>query len=298
MISKISLGLMVASALLTSLPAKAQIAPIQDQVQKPKVFFLEDQPYGDDDKQTLDMYLPSYPINTKNRPAILMVHGGAWTFGDKSDSIFTSNKFSRWVPNGMVFASTNYRSLNNAKPNDQARDVAKAIALVQRKMLAWGGDPSNVILMGHSSGAYLASLLASNPQIAFEEGAKPWLGIIAVNPIGLDTIDLMQNDSNYAERDAFGSDQNYWASVSPIHIMQPSKSPVLFVCSIVEAPDNCATSEAFKLKGLELARSTEIIKLELDEFDMIDSLGLSSQYTNIVEGFIFKLFKNNPVNQK
>lgn len=298
MILKNTLSLIVASALLTSLPAKAQIAPIQDQVQKPKVFFLEDQPYGDDDKQTLDMYLPSYPINTKNRPAILMVHGGAWTFGDKSDSIFTSHKFSRWVPNGMVFASTNYRSLNNAKPNDQARDVAKAIALVQRKMLAWGGDPSNVILMGHSSGAYLASLLASNPQIAFEEGAKPWLGTIAVNPIGLDTIDLMQNDSNYAERDAFGSDQNYWASVSPMHIMQPSQSPVLFVCSIVERPDNCATSEAFKLKGQALSRSTEIIKLDLDEFDMIDTLGLSSQYTNIVEGFIFKLFKNNPVNQQ
>lgn len=288
----------MACLLTASLPIKAQIAPNKTQSDKPQVFLLQDQAYGADAKQKLDIYLPSFPVSAKNRPAILMVHGGAWTFGDKKDGISVTNKLSRWVPNGILFASTNYRSINNAKPNRQARDVAKAIALMQRKMKAWGGEPSNIILMGHSSGAYLASLLAANPQVAYEEGATPWLGTVAVNPTGLDTIDLMENDSNYAERNAFGSDRNYWASVSPIHVMQASDTPMLFVCSTLEKPDNCATSEAFKIKANEFSRKTEIIKLELDEADMIDSLGLSSQYTNVVEGFIYNLFKSNPANMK
>ena len=297
MLSKKLRNLMLVASLIGISESHAQIAPHVSQGAQPQIFLLPDQLYGNDEKQKLDIYLPSFPINTKNRPAILMVHGGAWTFGDKTDAISTSNKMTRWVPNGILFASTNYRSILNAKPNRQARDVAKAMVLIQRKMRAWGGDPSNVVLMGHSSGAYLASLLAANPAIAFEEGVKPWLATVAVNPIGLDTIDLMENDSNYAEREAFGSDQNYWASVSPLHTMQSSSIPLMLVCSTLEKPDNCASSEAFKLKGQEITRRTDIIKVALDEADMIDALGLSSEYTNVVEGFIYELFKKNPANQ-
>jgi len=298
MVSKIIRRLLLAASVILSIQSQAQIAPLNATGAKPQIFVLEDQAYGVHEKQKMDIYLPSFPINTKNRPAILMVHGGAWTLGDKTDAISISNKLTRWVPNGIIFASTNYRSILKAKPNRQARDVAKAMALIQRKMKAWGGDPSNVVLMGHSSGAYLASLLAANPDIAYEEGAQPWLGTIAVNPIALDTIDLMENDSNYAERDAFGSDHNYWASVSPLHVLQASSTPVLFVCSTIETPDNCNSSETFKLKAKELSRTTKIIKIALEESDMIDSLGLSSQYTNVVEGFIYDLFKKNPINQK
>lgn len=298
MLSTLFRGLLLSASILSSVQLQAQIARQSTIEPKPQIFLLEDQAYGVHNKQKLDIYLPSFPINTKNRPAILMVHGGAWTIGDKTDAISISNKLTRWVPNGIVFASTNYRSILSAKPNRQARDVAKAMALIQRKMKAWGGDPSNLVLMGHSSGAYLASLLAAKPSIAYEEGVKPWLGTVAVNPIALDTIDLMENDSNYAERDAFGADHNYWASVSPLHVLQESSIPVLFVCSTTELPDNCASSEAFKLKAKEMARSTDIIKVALEESEMINSLGLSSQYTNVVEGFIYQLFKKNPANQK
>lgn len=298
MVSKLFSSLLLTASIISSTQLPAQIAPQTTIGPKPQIFLLENQAYGVHEKQKMDIYLPSFPINAKNRPAILMVHGGAWTLGDKTDAISISNKLTRWVPNGIVFASANYRTILNAKPNRQARDVAKAMALIQRKMKAWGGDPSNVVLMGHSSGAYLTSLLAAKPSIAYEEGAQPWLGTIAVNPIALDTIDLMENDSNYAERDAFGSDQNYWASISPIHVLQESSIPVLFVCSTTELPDNCASSETFKLKAKELSRSTDIIKVALDESEMINSLGLSSQYTNVVERFIYDLFKNNPTNQK
>lgn len=298
MISKILKSYVIGSAIVLSSVSFGQIAPSTNTSQNAKIFVLKDQPYGADEKQTLDIYLPSFPVNTKNRPAILMVHGGAWTLGDKTDAITISNKLTRWVPNGIIFASTNYRSLFNAKPNRQARDVAKAIAMLQRKMKAWGGEPSNVILMGHSSGAYLASLLSANPNIAYEEGATPWLATVAVNPIALDTIDLMENDSNYAERDAFGEDHNYWASVSPLHVLQASPTPILFVCSTLVSPDNCQSSQAFKLKGQSLSRNTDIIKVALEESDMIDALGLSSQYTNAVESYFHKLFKNNPANYK
>src|SRR5688572_15160874 len=75
------------------------------------VALKNDVAYGDDVRQRMDVYMPLQP---KDAPVIVMVHGGAWRLGDKSDVLVVENKVARWVPNGFIFISINYRMLPKA----------------------------------------------------------------------------------------------------------------------------------------------------------------------------------------
>ncbi len=144
----------------------------------------------------------------------------------------------------MVFflASTNYRLSPFAKPMAQARDVAKALASFQRKLTAWGGDPSKVIVMGHATGGYLASLLAVSPHIVKEEGVLPWLGTVVIDSLSLDVVSTMEKDKSNEYENIFGKDLTYWRSVSPLHHLKEIQYPLLLVCSTIQSQKNLCIS--------------------------------------------------------
>jgi acetyl esterase/lipase len=131
---------------------------------------LRDVAYGSDPAQRMDVYLPP---DAKNAPVLLLVHGGAWRIGDKAHGRVVENKVARWVPQGFVVVSVNYRMLPGADPRVQADDVALALATAQRQAPAWGGDPAKFVLMGHSAGAHLVSLLDAQPARAQRRRRTP-----------------------------------------------------------------------------------------------------------------------------
>src|SRR6185312_10943064 len=131
--------------------------------------------YGDDPAQRMDVYLPPRP---ERAPILLMVHGGGWRRGDKDNARVVGNKIARWLPKGVIFVSVDYRMMPDAKPLTQSEDVARALAKVQDLAPGWGGDPANIILMGHSAGAHLVALITAAPEIAAAQGAKPWKGAV------------------------------------------------------------------------------------------------------------------------
>jgi len=144
--SRMTYGLVL--ALCLALPAGAQAR------------VLRDLPYGGDAAQTLDVYLPDA---AKDAPVIVMVHGGGWRTGDKASNTVWQNKAAHWLPRGSVFVSLNTRLLPEADPLTQAGDVARALGFVQGHAKDWGGDPDQVVLMGHSAGAHLVALLGADP---------------------------------------------------------------------------------------------------------------------------------------
>lgn len=124
------------------------------------VKLISDMAYGPDEKQRMDVYIPAM---AKGAPVIFMVHGGAWRVGDKAGRGVVENKVARWVPKGIIFISANYRLLPGADPLVQAGDIALAMAKAQANAEKWGGDPAKFVLMGHSAGAHLVSLVSANP---------------------------------------------------------------------------------------------------------------------------------------
>ena len=93
---------------------------------------LRNVPYGPDKLQAMDVYLPAESnVEAKAAPVILMVHGGAWRFGDKRYPPVFENKVARWVPKGFIFVSVNYPMVPESDPVEQADDIARALAAVQ-----------------------------------------------------------------------------------------------------------------------------------------------------------------------
>ena len=59
-------------------------------------------------KQMMDVYFPSKPLaDQKNAPLMVMVHGGAWSIGDKNNTAVIKNIVDYWGQRGWIFISIN-----------------------------------------------------------------------------------------------------------------------------------------------------------------------------------------------
>jgi len=120
---------------------------------------LTNQAYGTDAAQKMDIYLPPGRSSDSTK-LIVLVHGGAWVTGDKTD-------FSSFIPilqqrlSTYAIANINYKLATNTSNHfpSQENDMKAAINfLVQQS-----GNYSithKMVLLGASSGAHLATLQA------------------------------------------------------------------------------------------------------------------------------------------
>ena len=128
-------------------------------------------------RHRLDVY---QPVGVKDAPVLMFVHGGAWRFGSKAFHPNIGNTFAR---RGIVTVSINYRLTPRVKHPEHVRDVARAFAWIKKNITNYGGNPKRVFLCGHSAGAHLVALLATNEKYLGEAGHKTdaIAGVIAVS---------------------------------------------------------------------------------------------------------------------
>lgn len=243
---------------------------------------VRDVPYGKDDLQRMDVYLPP---QAENAPVIFMVHGGGWRRGDKGAESVVENKMTRWVPKGFIFISTNYRMLPKTAPVEQAQDIASALAFAQGKAASWGGDPAKFIIMGHSAGAHLVALLVASPAMALKAGVHPWLGTLSLDSAALDVVQTMEAKHYRLYDKAFGSDPAYWKAASPYHALTETATPFLAVCS-TRRSDSCPQATRFAAKATSLKVRASVLEQDLSHKDINQNLGMEGRYTDAVETFM------------
>jgi arylformamidase len=249
------------------------------------VTLRQDIAYGADPAQGIDVYLPSKPDRA---PILVMVHGGAWRLGDKDNARVVDNKVARWVPKGIIFVSVNYRMMPEAEPLTQAEDVARALAKVQDLAPGWGGDPANIILMGHSAGAHLVALITAAPEIATGQGAKPWKGSVLLDS-GAPDVPAIMNAQHWPLYDkAFGDDPAKWRAASPFHRLAGPTLPMLAVCRNGRR-DSCPANQAFAAKARQLGGRIDVLPMPLSHSEINEQLGLPGAYTERVERFMRQL---------
>jgi len=253
----------------------------------PDIQVVRDIAYGADNEQRFDVYLPR-AAQGQNAPVILMVHGGGWYRGDKAMKAVVENKASYWVGKGYVFISTNYRLLPKAAPLEQAEDVARALAVAQRRAASWGGDPSRFILMGHSAGAHLVALLASAPEKARQHGAQAWLGTVMLDSAALDVVTVMEQRHARLYDNAFGDDRQSWRRASPYHQLSAGAAPMLMVCS-TQRPAACPQAEQFAARAATLGIRAQVSRQDLSHREINMLLGEAGRYTAAVDAFIRSL---------
>lgn len=238
--------------------------------------------YGADPAQRLDVYRPA---KAAGAPILIMVHGGGWITGDKANPGVIDAKAAHWLPKGYILVSVNYRLAPQANPMAQANDVANAIAFVQAHAGAWGGDPARVVLMGHSAGAHLITLLAADPGIAKSAGVKPWLGTIALDSAAYSVVDLMQRQHLGLYDQAFGADQQMWRAASPTLVLRSAPAPMLLVCSTKRA-DSCPQAETFAVKVKALNGRATVVPVDMTHADINHLVGPDGNYTATIDKFL------------
>ena len=193
----------------------------------PGVSIAADVPYvvrpGADQRQTsLDVYVPAAAAGL---PVLMYVHGGGWASGDK-DAV--GAKAAYFTAHGFVFVSINYRLIPAAWPAQQAADVAQAVAWVRENIGGYGGDRARLFVLGHSAGAHLTALIASDETYLHEAGLGPGAlrGVILLDSAAYDVEQLMHSPEGQTEpfRPAFGDDPARWRQVSPRAKIGPGKS--------------------------------------------------------------------------
>ncbi len=110
----------------------------------------------------------------KNRPAILIIHGGGWSAGSKNDMVYRTLMVD-YAMKGYVVANMNYRLMQEAEPPACIEDVRCAIRWMKANAQNIGIDPSRIGTYGHSAGAHLSLMAGVAAQSkAFADDKDPW----------------------------------------------------------------------------------------------------------------------------
>ena len=174
--------------------------------------------YGSDPAQALDFLAAR--TGDGNAPLVLFVHGGGWTNGSK-DNATGRYKASHYTQAGYAFATIDYRLVPQATVEQQAQDVADALAHLLARAPELGIDPDRVVLMGHSAGAHLVALVGTDPQYMRKAGLSLDAidGIVALDGAAYDVPRQVADnrvpllEKRYAA--AFGSDAARQRALSP-----------------------------------------------------------------------------------
>ncbi len=136
-------------------------------------------------RHVLDIYTPDKPA-AGALPVIFWVHGGGWQAGDKSDVALKPKVLTE---RGFIFVSTNYRLLPEVGMAELMGDAAKSLGWVHRNIARYGGDPARIFVGGHSAGAQVAALLATDDRYLKKEGV-PFAVLKGCIPVDGDTYDI------------------------------------------------------------------------------------------------------------
>ncbi|MBQ3726004.1 MAG: carboxylesterase family protein [Selenomonadaceae bacterium] len=135
---------------------------------------------GEEDSSTVPQSEDCLTLNIwtrgggKNKPVMVWIHGGAFSFESTSDPIYYGSNFA--AAQDVVIVTFNYRinvfGFLNFSEIDSAyedsgylgmKDQVAALAWVKENIAEFGGDPNNITVFGESAGAMSILLLAVTP---------------------------------------------------------------------------------------------------------------------------------------
>ncbi len=239
-----AIGLLAAAGVILAIPAVAAAATPHLGI----AYDLDGSPApAPPSLNQLDLYTPDGTDAADSRPVVVYVHGGGWRAGDKSNQL--AKKIELFTDAGYVFASVNYRlspdPIEASYPADRIRfpdhpaDVGESLAWIERNIAPYGGDPSRILLIGHSAGAHLVSLVSTDPSFVETYGMDP-RHLIGTVPLDTDAFDVSERIANGSAQakalfyNAFATPaedatDDSWGQASPINFATPEDPEFLLV---------------------------------------------------------------------
>jgi len=249
---------------------------------------------------SLDIYKPAFA--TKECPVIVFVHGGNWFQGDKGG---LDHKAKYFTKSGWILVNVNYRLSPEVMHPVHTQDVAKAIAWVYYNITNYKGDSDKIFIIGYSSGAHIAALVATDEKYLKGEGLGLEIlkGIILLESayydipkrIASEPYDLTMHQM------AFGDNPDLWYDASPINHIEKDKNIPSFLLVHTELNERhhfqaVGLAQALQRSGI-FART--YYAKDKDHVSLNNDLGKQDDNTTkAIWKFLNEIYNENRKNQK
>ncbi len=131
--------------------------------------------FGGGHGSKLDVYVPN--DNKPNHPVIIYFYGGGWRMGTKEMYRFTADAFTS---RGYVVVIPDYVKYPQYKFPVWQDESARAVAWVHNNIDKYQGDSGHINVLGHSAGAQIGALLATDNQYMKRAGGdRSWIKAFA-----------------------------------------------------------------------------------------------------------------------
>ena len=256
-------GVAVEVAQVPALAAEAYASPHTAEMPNP-VYRLSDIPFlGADRKEKLDLYYPSGDLRP-NRGAVVFIHGGGFTGGDKAEyrSASVSADLCRA---GYVVVSCNYVLGSKDKPGVWPQNIAdcrNAVRWVRVHAKELGVDPARIAVAGGSAGGYLALMVGLSDDRT-GPGGDPAAKISAKVSGVIDMYGVV-NFSKHGKGDVPGVSAEAQQAYLPTYQADMRDPPVLILHGTADTTVDIAQSD-------ELAAALVIAKLRFDYIRVTDA---------------------------
>jgi acetyl esterase/lipase len=176
-----------------------------------------------------DVFRPPQPL--PDRKAVLLLHGGGWARGDRSQLRGYGIQLGRL---GYLCVASEYRLSGEAKWPAQIHDVKACLRFMRSESQALGIDPQSIAVSGNSAGGHLALMAAATPDLPeFEgEGGNPGAGtaVQACVAFYAPTLLLARSEDRVPGLFAAGANEDVVRAASPLHYAaKPGFPPTLLL---------------------------------------------------------------------
>jgi acetyl esterase/lipase len=236
-------ALLICSALLTGCQA-ALFGAVNATVGHTDVVVQRDVVFDAEHALALDVYRPR---DAAHAPVVVFFYGGSWKSGKR--------QWYRWVgqalaQRGLVVVIPDYRKWPRVRLDGFMGDAARAVAWTHAHAGEYGGDSAQLFLMGHSAGAHMAALLATDDTWLAAQGMRPaqLAGVIGVaGPY--DFLPLHDAD----DIDMFGATHAAQLRSQPVHYVDGDEPPMWLLQGatdrVVEPRNATALAQALRRHG-------------------------------------------------
>lgn len=252
----------------------------------PGVIKVPDQTYAQYGTRCLklDLYLPSSARQGERFPTVIIVHGGGWRSGFRSEFVPMAIRLAQ---RGYAAVTISYRLSGEALYPAAIHDTRAAVRWVRSHANDYRIDPNRIALAGGSAGGQIASLAGVTGHLdRFDPGAASSAVSSAVQAIvSIDGLSDFTSEAARTNEDdpkknpsaagmwfggRYSEKTELWAEASPIRYVRAGMPPILFVDSAQPRFAVGRDEMIEKMKPLGVAHEVVFIKDTPHSFWMFD----------------------------
>jgi len=249
-------------------------------------------PYGGHVRQKLDIYLPR-----KGKPTgfAVFIHGGTWRSGHKNEYAYVGQALAA---HGIATAVVGYRLFPEVRFPEFANDIAQALAWLEVRGQEYGfHTESGVVMIGHSAGAHLASLVPMDESYANEFGFSPSM---VKGVIGIAGIYSFKAENSALMSDIFQpvADPNDFFEAKPINYLKKNGIPLRLIHGRKDQTVACRSAERMFKNALLVDHPVDIHVEEKyghvrPVFDFVPVMPNHRRFVNKITRFIDEVTNEN-----